>query len=229
MIARLHRLFWGIYGRFAWDSLELPNQKRITGTVVEILRSKQVMPGEKLLDAGCGTGNYAIALAAAGFHVTGIDYSFGMLKTAQAKATGELAESLLFRQMDMNDVLDFPDASFDHLVSISTLWAVNEPLFTLSEFARVLKPNGTLVVLQVAKPERVTTAIWNRIRHLKDKRLVTIALIALKAVLERTEITRYWTPMELISLLLSTRDISVLSVEHGPPFIVTAVKSATKD
>lgn len=227
MITRLHRLFWSVYGRFAWDSLELPNQPRITATIVDILNARKVKAGEKVLDAGCGTGNYAITLAEAGYHVTGIDYSSGMLKSAQSKVTEAFAEKLLFQQMDMNVVLAFPDSSFDHVVSISTLWAVNEPLFTLAEFARVLKPDGTLIVLQVAKPEGVTAAIRNRIRHLKDKKFVTIALVTLKAILERTRITRYWTPMELLSLVLSTKNISVLSIDHGPPFIVTAIKIGT--
>jgi len=39
-----------------------------------------------VLDVGCATGTYALALAAAGFHVTGLDISRGMLARARAKA-----------------------------------------------------------------------------------------------------------------------------------------------
>ncbi len=56
--------------------------------------------GNTILELGCGTGKFAIPLAKAGFEVTGLDYSAGMLKEAQRKA-GEEKISIEWVQQDM--------------------------------------------------------------------------------------------------------------------------------
>lgn len=222
MISRLYRFFWGVYGQFAWDMVNQTIKEKLVRIIVDILKIKQSQEHEKVLDAGCGTGNYAIALATAGFQVTGIDYSPGMLKCAKSKVTNALAENLSFQQMDMNSSLTFPDSTFDHVISMSTLWTVNDPLFTLTEFARILKPNGTLIILQVIKSEGITSTLRNRIRHLSNKSFAIIALVAFKSVLDRTRMTKYWTPLELLSLVLSTKEFAISSVDHGPPVVIIA-------
>lgn len=224
MKARLQRLFWTVYGRFAWDSVNQKFKQKLASHIVDLLTAKQCRSGETVLDAGCGTGNYSLALASHGFKVAGIDYSYGMLHSARGKVTAATAGNVTFRQMDMNRTLAFQDCSFDHVISMSTLWAVSDPLFTLSEFARVLKPGGTLLVLQVEKPAQGASLIKNRFRHLSDKTIGKIALVALKVGLERTSLTKYWTPLELLSLLLTSKKFAVSTVDHGPPIIITSAK-----
>jgi ubiquinone/menaquinone biosynthesis C-methylase UbiE len=220
-----NRLFWDIYGGIAWDCLQLPNAKNIIDTIVNTLKDKQILPGEKVLDAGCGTGNYAIALAEKGFHVTGIDYSAGMLRCAKSKVTDELAEWLTFQQMDMNKQLTFPDSSFDHVISMTSLWTVADPKFTLGELTRVMKPAGTLIVMQVPKPVKsLPKAIKNRIKHLENKTPTVLTLIVIKTILERTRANKYWTPEELLALLLTNKGLDISYVDHGPPIIVVATK-----
>ena len=77
-----------------WDeqTRPLPHIERIT----TILTARQAVRGAQVLDAGCGTGTYALALAKAGFNVIGIDYASGMLARARAKVTSELAATLSF-------------------------------------------------------------------------------------------------------------------------------------
>jgi len=221
----LNRLFWGLYGGVAWDDVQLPIKKKMVACVVRTLRDKQASPGEKVLDTGCGTGNYALALAGEGFHVTGIDYSPGMLECAKSKVTHECADRLVFRQMDMNKPLEFSDDSFDHVISMTSLWTVADPGFTLSEFTRVLKPGGSLIVMQIPKPVgSLKKTISTRFKHLEKKTPVIMALVAVKVFLERTGATKYWSPEELLALLLCNKGLAVSYVDHGPPIFVVASK-----
>jgi len=64
-------MFWSLYGRLAWDAARPPWKAAQVRQIVEILKAQQVVPDEWVLDAGCGTGDFSLALAEAGFHVIG--------------------------------------------------------------------------------------------------------------------------------------------------------------
>ncbi len=130
---RLQQAFWSLYGRFVWDAEQPSWRQAQIERVVAILASRRTRPAECVLDAGCGTGNYAIALAQAGFEVVGIDYATGMLAHAQAKLSGTLSDRLSFQRMDLDQRLDLADASFDHVINISVLQNAADPDFTLRE------------------------------------------------------------------------------------------------
>jgi len=119
-LGNLYRAFWSLSGRFAWDDQREPARvSEPPERIVDLVRERRAKPDEWVLDAGCGTGNYAIALARAGYHVIGTDFAAGMLARAQGKVTDELPGRISFQQADLNAPLDFPDARFDHLISIS--------------------------------------------------------------------------------------------------------------
>jgi ubiquinone/menaquinone biosynthesis C-methylase UbiE len=104
--------------------------------------------GERVLDVGCGTGNYTLALAEAGFDAVGIDYAPGMLKRAREKAIHQVSgrASVSFESGDLNQPLGFPDNSFDHAICIYAFQCVVDPSRFLSEVRRVLKPGGLFLV-----------------------------------------------------------------------------------
>jgi ubiquinone/menaquinone biosynthesis C-methylase UbiE len=221
----LHRAFWSVYGKFAWDGVEMPIRQRMIRAVVQILGEQAVADGETVLDAGCGTGNYAIALAGKGFCVTGIDFSQVMLACAMTKVTPDLSGHIAFQKMDMNSRLLFADASFDHLISMTSLWVVADPKFTLNEFSRVLKPGGTLVVMQVPRPSaNVRQTIARRLAHLKKKSPLAMLLVAFKVIIERTSANKYWTTEELLALMMGNKQLKVSSVDPGPPIFIVATK-----
>jgi ubiquinone/menaquinone biosynthesis C-methylase UbiE len=147
VLTKLYSQFWSLYGRYAWDDHDEPSRiSEPPERIADILRERHTHPREWVLDAGCGTGNYSIALAKAGFNVTGIDFAAGMLAKAQAKVTSDLSGCISFRQADLNAPLAFDDAHFDHVINISVLQAVADHVFTLGELYRVLKSGGTIVL-----------------------------------------------------------------------------------
>jgi ubiquinone/menaquinone biosynthesis C-methylase UbiE len=227
----LQRMFWSMYGRFAWDAARPPWKATQVRQIVEVLKARQVVPKERVLDAGCGTGDFALALAEAGFQVIGADYAEGMLVRARAKVTDELANRISFEQVDLNIRLRFPDALFDHVINISVLQVASEPMFTLGELWRVLRPDGTLVLLHVPRPDSynmpLREAIMHRIQDLDKKTLWRVALVATKVWGERTGGTRFWTTEALQDMLQRSR-FRVLSVDQGPPIVVVASKTAAK-
>jgi SAM-dependent methyltransferase len=80
-----------------------------------------VVPGETVLDAGCGQGVLALLLAARGFQVTGMDISVPNIERANMEAAAQgLADKVTFLQGDAEQ-LPFPDKSFDVVVSSHVL------------------------------------------------------------------------------------------------------------
>lgn len=106
--------------------------------VKELARFKELVPGKKVLDIGCGAGRDAEELLKEGFDVTGIDASVGMLAVARTRAP-----QAQFQQMDFN-ALDFPDESFDGFWAAASFLhvpkaEVGKPLL---EAKRILKKEG---------------------------------------------------------------------------------------
>ena len=101
----------------------------------------------KILDIGTGSGFFSMILAEAGYHVTAVDYTPGMLeKAAQnaAKFIGKKKENIEFIRMDAQ-ALDFEDASFDVIVSRNLTWNLPHPEMAYKEWLRVLKKGGRLL------------------------------------------------------------------------------------
>ncbi len=106
-----------------------------------------VRPGDRVLDAACGTGELALAdlLAGAG-QVVGIDFSEPMLERARQKSGAiEWVRGDLSR-------LPFPDAGFQAATVGFGLRNVLDLDGTLRELRRVLEPGGRLGVLELSRP-----------------------------------------------------------------------------
>ena len=97
----------------------------------------------RILDIGTGPGFYAIILAERGYRVTAVDYAENMLAEAIRNA-GDLAERIDFRQMDAHR-LNFPDGSFDAIVTRNLTWNLAEPEKAYREWIRVLRSGGVLL------------------------------------------------------------------------------------
>ena len=105
-----------------------------------------VRPGDRVLDACCGTGDLALACARAGGVVTGLDFSERMLERARRKAPG-----LEWVRGDLL-VLPFADGAFDAATVGFGIRNVPELERGLAELRRVLRPGARLAVLEITRP-----------------------------------------------------------------------------
>jgi demethylmenaquinone methyltransferase/2-methoxy-6-polyprenyl-1,4-benzoquinol methylase len=105
-----------------------------------------VRPGDRVLDACCGTGDLAIADAAAGGRVTGIDFSEPMLERARLKAPD--IEWVVCDAL----ALPFADGSFDAATVGFGVRNLSELDKGLRELRRVLRPGGRLAILEITRP-----------------------------------------------------------------------------
>ena len=109
--------------------------------------SEAVQPGDRVLDACCGTGDLALAARKAGAgSVVGVDFSDGMLERARRKAP-----ELEWIQADVL-ALPFEDASFDAAVVGFGVRNVDDLEAGLRELRRVLRPGGRLGILEITTP-----------------------------------------------------------------------------
>src|SRR5581483_7609620 len=98
-------------------------------------------PGDRVLDAGCGSGAIArlIARSYPQAEVIGVDLREHYLDFARTRATEENIQNLTFRAADVFD-LPFPDATFDVVWTKYLLQWLKEPKRALGELKRVTRP-----------------------------------------------------------------------------------------
>ena len=115
-----------------WDSSHLDKIDRLLGS----------LDGERVLEVGCGAGHLTRRLAERGVDVTGID--------ANPNAS-EIAGTDRVQTMRA-EALDFPDDSFDVVVSVHAIEHIPELEAALEEMGRVLRPGGRVLFIYPAEP-----------------------------------------------------------------------------
>ena len=122
----------------------------------------EVGPDARVLDVATGTGAVALELVRQhGCSVVGIDRSPEMLDVARRRvATDELGTKIELHE-GRAEALPFPDASFDGLTVTYLLRYVDDPAATIRELARVVRPGGTMALLEFGVPQlRLTRLLW---------------------------------------------------------------------
>lgn len=97
----------------------------------------------KVLDIGTGPGFFAIIMAEQGHQVTAVDYTQAMLDKAMHNA-GCYRDKIRFARMDAHN-LDFPDNSFDLIITRNLTWTLERPADAYRDWYRVLDSNGLLL------------------------------------------------------------------------------------
>ena len=127
-------------------------------------------PGRRILDVGCGTGGVALACAARGAFVVGVDFNAGMLEVARQKAaSSDLAAQVSWLQIGAAEIEDhFPESSFDAVVFCLVLSEMYPPerRYALRVARSRLRPGGMLAVADEVLPESRAARLWFHLRRL---------------------------------------------------------------
>lgn len=126
-----------------------PIGKHLRAMEDNLIESLDLPKGSKVLDAGCGAGFVAVHLGKKGYYVHGIDVVDHHLVKARRniKAYGLEAE-VTATKGDYHHLNQFEDGSFDGAYTMETLVHATEPEAAISEFYRVIRPGGSLVLYE---------------------------------------------------------------------------------
>ncbi len=141
----MHRSY--VHGYDAREAERLHDQAQ---TLKDLLHDGTAYPaGARVLEAGCGTGAQTLTLAERSplAHFTSIDISAESLAQAQRQASAAGIANVGFMQADIF-TLPFEAASFDHVFVCFVLEHLARPVQALRTLRRLLKPGGTITVVE---------------------------------------------------------------------------------
>jgi SAM-dependent methyltransferase len=136
------------YHRFAWAYDLFANEPigaRIAA-IVALLNKRGVRPGERVLDAGCGTGRYASELASQGFRVLGVDSSAEMVEVARKQSHAASANL----EFSVSDLTSFKrPGQFGAILCrgvLNDLLTDDDREKIAHRFAEIVAPDGVLLL-----------------------------------------------------------------------------------
>jgi SAM-dependent methyltransferase len=170
---RLHNLFWNAYA-VVYDGLPrhfrpyTEQLERVLAFVQDLYPSTSA----RILDAGCGTGNYLMELHKRGYEAAvGLDSATWMLRRADLKLTTRTSAGNVLNLANLTAKLPFRDGSFDCVLSVNALYMLPNPDATLTEFCRVLRPGGTVIV---SHPEHMPSLLQILKEHARKYGLFSV-------------------------------------------------------
>ena len=163
--------YWTIRAPSYADETHHGNREFWTGELIGRIRKHypDKKPEEiKVLDLATGAGFAASIFAGAGYQVTGIDLSAGMLEEAKKNIAG-LDDRVELYRMDAEHP-DFPDDTFDVVFSRHLTWVLPGIAEAYAEWKRILKPGGLMMNCDGSWYKRFydkeAMASWNEARRL---------------------------------------------------------------
>ena len=135
------------YGEYAWAFdllIDRPVARECT-SIAGWLVERGVVPGARVLDAGCGTGRYAIELGRRGYVVEGVDQSPELIEVAKRSAIHQ-PSSVSFH---VGDLLAVPDHGYDAILCrgvLNDLVDTRSREAVFSSFAGALRRGGVLIL-----------------------------------------------------------------------------------
>jgi len=143
-VKRAYKLYAPAYD-FVFDWIFHPGRE----AAIRVLDAKR---GDHILEVGIGTG-LNLPLYPGHCRITGIDLSEEMLEKAQDKVVELAMNNVTLKAMDAT-VMIFGDGEFDAALATYTISAVPDPVAVLREMRRVVKPGGSIVVLNHFRSDR---------------------------------------------------------------------------
>jgi SAM-dependent methyltransferase len=144
-LAMSHDEWWRIHDRAAQDYRRGAWVRETLFGVGRLRRQLFAQATGQVLDVGCGYGaNFAYLPNAA--HITGVDFSPVMLEMARTHAN-QLGLDITLVEGDA-EALDFPDASFDTVISALSICSFQNPIKAVQQMRRVCKPGGQILLIE---------------------------------------------------------------------------------
>lgn len=140
--------WWTRYfdGHYLLEYEPLFSLERDRQNVARLIDILGLHSGARILDVPCGQGRHAHLLAEAGFRVDGLDFSKDLLALARSRGVGP---TLHYRRGDMRRLPQIWTGRFDAVLNLFTSFGFfanpADDRRVVAEFARVLRPEGTLV------------------------------------------------------------------------------------
>jgi len=136
-------------GKFQYAPASVPGLARFLGKLLclfpirrgqvdDEVRYLSAVPQGRLLDVGCGSGEWLVTMRELGWQVEGVDFDSGAIKVAKQNGLEACIGSLEQQQ--------YPASRFDAVTLNHVIEHVPDPVLTLSECCRILKPGGKLVL-----------------------------------------------------------------------------------
>jgi ubiquinone/menaquinone biosynthesis C-methylase UbiE len=136
-----------VHGYDPKENIRLQDQ---ASTLVELLHSDTSYPrGSSILEAGCGIGAQTVTLArnSPSALITSVDISKASITEARRKVAEAGFTNVQFQQADILN-LHFRPEAFDHIFVCFVLEHLSRPLDALNSLKLVLKPGGTITVIE---------------------------------------------------------------------------------
>lgn len=140
----MKKWFWDLYAR-CYDCLL--NFRPYQHMLDRVISLSDISSGKNILDAGCGTGNLELAFRSKGIsnRISAIDFSSGMLELAKKKLAAD--SSCELSSLNLNHPLPFENDSFDRVISVNVLHALENPEAVVREWTRVVRHDGLITVV----------------------------------------------------------------------------------
>ena len=183
--------FWEIYSYFY--SLSLRTSFPYRHLLEDLSNTLKAKEREDILDAGCGPGLAIERIVeeneGKGISITGLDFSERMIRQAHNRCRN--FANVTLQVADLNKSLQFPESFFHKVICCNPLYALEDPHRVISEFHRVLKQGGAVIIAN-PKPnagekalirEHIValgrlTPVYRRIHHI----LVSVLLLPVNLV-----------------------------------------------
>ncbi len=153
-------LRWALFYDLLLTVIFFGKERKFRESIVNLA---QVQPGEKVLDVGCGTGSLAIAAAAKGGKIHGIDAAPEMIERARRKAN-KAGMNIDFHT-GLVEAIDFPDDTFDVVLSSLMVHHLPDSIKSkaFSEMHRVLRPGGRLFIVDFEPPRSGIVSLFFKV------------------------------------------------------------------
>jgi len=128
-----------------WESGDFGQiAQSIENVAEEFMAGLPMLPGLRVLDVACGTGNLAVIAARHGCRVSGIDIAANLLDQARARAAAERLP-IGFEEGDA-EALPFEKNTFDLTLSMFGVMFTPQPSLATTELRRVTRPGGQIAL-----------------------------------------------------------------------------------